>query len=260
MDSELIPILGSVGLNPQEARIYLTCLKWGTQDASVIASQSGLSRYDTLSVLQRLCELGFLTKFVRGKAFFTAEMPQVLLNVLKAGKLYDESRLSTFQAALPLFDVYRNPLSTRPEVSFYEGKQGIIAAYEDTLTSKTDILAIASIQDTEGRLPRYVYRYYQRRRAAGILIKAIFPDTKDARARQLHDKEELRISRLVPVDRYPFTMEMNIYDDKVAYFSPKEEMAVIVASTDIAYNMRLMFMLCWEMAHFYEDVRPKDSL
>lgn len=252
MDSELTPILTSVGLKAQEARLYLTCLKWGTQDLSTLAFQSQLSRYDALTALHRLCERGFLTKFVHGKEFFTAELPDVMLRVLDETKLYDGATLNGFRRSLPLFEKYRNPHSTRPKISFYEGKQGIMVAYEDTLTSRTDILAIASIQDTETSFPRYVPRYYQRRKAAGILIKAIFPDTEVAQARQAKDEQELRISRLIPADSYPFTNEINIYDDKVAYFSLKEELAVIIKSADIAHNMATMFTMCWEMAGHYQ--------
>jgi sugar-specific transcriptional regulator TrmB len=260
MDPELTLILTSVGLKAQEARLYLTCLKWGTQDLPTLASQAQLSRYDTLTALHLLCERGFLTKFVHGKEFFTAELPDVMLRVLEETQLYDRTTLNNFRKALPFFEKYRNPHSTRPEISFYEGKQGIMVAYEDTLTSRTDILAIASIQDTETSFPHYVPRYYQRRKAAGILIKAIFPDTKAARVRQAKDEQELRVSRLIPAGNYPFTNEINIYDDKVAYFSLKEELAVIIKSADIAHNMATMFALCWELAEQHQRKLRKSRL
>ena len=70
-----------------------------------------------------------------------------------------------------------------------------------------------------------------------------------SRARQAKDKEELRISRLVPRSAYDFSsVEMNIYDDKVAYFSVKENLAIIIKSQDSAQNMRSMYEMCWKMA------------
>lgn len=255
MSSSLHDVLKGVGLNPQEARVYLTCLKLGTQDVTLISQKVGLSRYDALAVLHHLCELGFMNKFVKRKTFFMPELPEVVLGVLQHSRRLTPEAVKLFEESLPLLSAYRSPLSTRPEVSFYEGKRGIMAAYEDTLTSKTDILAIAALQETEGQMPNYVPRYYQRRKTAGVLIRAIFPDTPMSRLRQSKDFEELRESRLVPAEQYPFTMEMNIYDDKVAYFSPKEDLAVILRSADIAHNMRIMFDLCWAMAN--ASTKPK---
>jgi len=149
-----------------------------------------------------------------------------------------------------------NPSFTKPEIAFYEGSEGIIAAYEDTLTSKTEILAFASIDNTETTLPEYVQKYYKRRKAAKIPIKAIFPDTKMARARQKKDAEELRESRLLPKDLLNIEIEINVYDDKVAYFSIPEKLAIIVKSKLIAASMREMFRLCWKMAEMHDAKNP----
>lgn len=246
-------ILETIGLDPTESAVYLASLKLGTQDPAHLAKAVGLSRYDTITTLSRLTQKGFMSKCAIGKGFFTAELPSSVLKIVeeKNGKSSKPARL--LKQALPHFDNFRNPLYTRPEITFFEGKEGIIAAYEDTLTAKTDILAIASIDDTEKLFPRYVPTYYKRRKAAGIFIKAIFPDTKRAKMRQTQDQEQLRESRLVPANKYNFGLEINIYDDKVAYFSMKENLAILIKSADIAENMRNMFQLCWSMAKIYEE-------
>ena len=146
-----------------------------------------------------------------------------------------------------------NPSFTRPEIALYEGKEGIIAAYEDTLSSKTEILAMASIDDTESLFPNYVPKYYKRRKAANIIIRALFPDTKLSRARQKEDEAELRISRLLPKDMLDISIELNIYDDKVAYFSITEKLAVIVKSRMIADSMREVFEISWRMAEIHAE-------
>ena len=104
-------------------------------------------------------------------------------------------------------------------------------------------------------------KYYKRRKAAKIPIRAIFPDTKMARARQKKDTEELRESRLLPKSLLNIEIEVNIYDDKVAYFSVPERLAVIVKSKLMAASMREMFGLCWRMAEMYEaeHVNPKKT-
>lgn len=241
--------LEKVGLNACEARVYLSCLKLGVQAVDVISADAGLSSGDALVILERLHERGFLSRFATNRDFFCAEPPEVIARLLE-GKQYEQRQgIEEFRACLPLFAEFANPAFTKPEIAFYNGKEGVIAAYEDTLTSKTDILAITSIDDTESVLPEYVPRYYLRRKAAGILIRAIFPDTPMSRDRQKKDQEELRESRLVPRSFLEgFHLEYYIYDDKVAYFSIVEGIAVIVKSSFIAQGMRTVFSMLWQLA------------
>ena len=244
-------LLEDIGLNAAEAEVYLACLKLGTQDIPTLSKETKLPAFDVSVILTSLLDRGFVSKFSRGKDFFTPEQPAVLVKILENGKLRLETSISNFKKHLSHFEGYMNPSFTKPEIAFYEGKEGIIAAYEDTLTSKTEILAFASIEDTETILPEYVSKYYKRRKTAKIPIRAIFPDTKMARLRQKKDSEELRESRLLPKSLLNIEIEINIYDDKVAYFSIPERLAIIVNSKLIAASMKEMFNLCWKMADIY---------
>lgn len=244
-------LLQGIGLNPREAEVYLAALKLGTQDIATLSKETKLAAFDVSVILTNLLDRGFVSKFSREKDFFTPEEPGVVVNILENGKMKLEANISNFKKHLGYFQDYMNPSFTKPEIAFYEGAEGIVAAYEDTLTSKTEILAFASIEDTETILPEYVTKYYKRRKAAKIPIKAIFPDSKMARARQKKDAEELRESRLLPKSMLNIEIETNIYDDKVAYFSIPEKLAIIVKSKLIAASMREVFALCWKMAEIY---------
>ena len=255
-------LLESIGLNAKEAEVYLACLKLGTQDIATLSKETKLAPFDVSVILTNLLDRGFVSKFSREKDFFTPQEPGIVVNILENGKMKLEANISNFKKHLRHFEDYMNPSFTKPEIAFYEGAEGIVAAYEDTLTSKTEILAFASIDDTESILPEYVPKYYKRRKAAKIPIRAIFPDTKMARARQKKDAEELRESRLLPKSVLNIEIEINVYDDKVAYFSIPEKLAIIVKSKLIAASMREMFGLCWKVADTYAAVevkQPKSS-
>ncbi len=245
-------LLEDIGLNSKEAEVYLAALKLGTQDINTLSKETKLAPFDVSVILTSLLDRGFVSKFSREKDFFTPEEPAVVVKILENGKMRLESNISNFKKHLKHFEDYMNPSFVKPEIAFYEGAEGIVAAYEDTLTSKTEILAFASIEDTETILPEYVPKYYKRRKAAKIPIKAIFPDSKMARARQKKDGEELRESRLLPKSMLNIEIEVNIYDDKVAYFSIPERLAIIVKSKLISGSMREMFALCWKMAENYK--------
>ena len=246
-------ILEHVGLTPIEAKVYLSCLKLGTQDVSFIAKDSKISRMDAINALSNLSSKGFVSKFSHMKDFFTAEHPRTIHKILQNEHSKKHEGLLSLQKLLPGLEEFMRPGFTKPEIAFYEGKHGIIAAYEDTLAAKQEILAITSIDDTESEIGEYTKKYYKRRKAAGIKIKAIFPDSPLSRKRKSKDVEELRESRLPPAALLNLHIELNIYDDKVAYFSIQEKLAVIVKSKMIADTMRGIFNLCWMMAAMYEQ-------
>lgn len=255
-------LLQDIGLNAREAEVYLAALKLGTQDIATLSKETKLAAFDVSVILTNLLDRGFVSKFSREKDFFTPQEPEVLVNILENGKMKLEANILNFKKHLDYFQDYMNPSFTKPEIAFYEGAEGIVAAYEDTLSSKTEILAFASIDDTETILPEYVSKYYKRRKTAKIPIRAIFPDTKMARARQKKDVEELRESRLLPKSVLNIEIEINVYDDKVAYFSIPEKLAIIVKSRLIAASMREMFGLCWKVAETYSagELKPSTSV
>jgi hypothetical protein len=66
--------------------------------------------------------------------------------------------------------------------------------------------------------------------------------------RARHDKEEARESALVPIDKYYFSPEINIYDNKVMIASWKEKLGIIIESREIAEAMKTVFELAWAEA------------
>ncbi len=119
--------------------------------------------------------------------------------------------------------------------------------YEDTLSSSEEILAYASVEDIKPTLPHYFPEYYKRRAKKGIPIRAIFPDSVDARERASLDKEEMRQSLIIP-QTFGFHPEINIYDNKIMIASWREKLGVIIESSEIADAMKKIYELAWAEA------------
>ena len=120
--------------------------------------------------------------------------------------------------------------------------------YEDTLTSSEMILAYACIDDMHKALPNYFPEYYKRRAQNGIVIRGIVPKTKLALERSEHDKEEKREIAFVPADKYSFSPEINVYDNKVMIASWREKLGIIIESAEIADAMKKIYNLAWAEA------------
>jgi predicted DNA-binding transcriptional regulator len=254
----LIDSLRHLGFSDSEADIYLTCLKLGTQELSFIAREAKLPSAEVKTLLRSLLNQGFVSRYISGnREFFTAESPSVLLRITEQHKGTNDPAVDFFRSALPELEAFMKPGQARPDIAFYEGDKALIAAYEDTLTSTTEIVAVASIDDTEATLGSYVRTYYRRRKAAGIPIRAIFPDTPMSRKRQMLDAQELRESRLLPASLMHVQLEWNVYNNTVAFFSCAEKVAVLIRSKLIADAMRASFEVQWEMARLLQEKNKK---
>ena len=97
-------------------------------------------------------------------------------------------------------------------------------------------------------LPGYFPDYYHRRAKAGIFIRAIAPVTEIGIERRSHDKEEKREIAFVPKDKYYFSPEINIYDNKVMIASWREKLGIIIESAEIADAMKKIYELAWSEA------------
>lgn len=78
-----------------------------------------------------------------------------------------------------------------------------------------------------------------------IKVRVIVPDDPDTLRIVSKDKEELRESLVVPRDKFYFTTETNIYNNKILTVSWKEEFAVIIESKEITDAMKKVFELAW---------------
>ena len=136
-------------------------------------------------------------------------------------------------------------VSGRPKVRFYEGVNGLKDVYEDTLTSHEEILAYANVDQMHQTLTGYFPKYYERRTEKNISIRAIIPNSPVGRNRASEDKKEKRETELVPIEKYNFSPEINIYDNKVMIASWREKLGIIIESAEIADAMKKIYELAW---------------
>lgn len=236
----------SLGLPRKESAVYLALLELGTSTVSAVAIAARLNRTTAYDILESLNIKGLVSIVGdRKKRTYTAEHPDTLVRFFeKRAQLY-ERRAEDLGKLLPQLRGLYNEKGKRPVVRFYEGKHGLEAVYEDTLTSSEPIRAYASVHDMHAALPKYFPEYYQRRAKKGISIRAILPATPEAIERQKNDTAELRESMLVSTPQFDFSPEINLYDDKVAIMSLAEEFGVIIESKEIAEAQKVVFELAW---------------
>lgn len=254
MASELAEKLLDFGLSEKEAKVYVSLLEIGTSLVTDVAKKAGIKRSTAYVVLESLANHGLvsITEHKNIRLYTPAPPERLVQNLEEKSRRYIEL-VGIAKSVLPELKSYFAGAGPKPKIQFFEGTEGIKSAYEDTLTSGEKIRAFASIESMHATLPGFFPEYYRRRAAKGISIKAIFPDTPEARERIVKNKEEKREAILVPVDKFSFTPEINVYDNKVIFMSLKERFALVIESEELADALKKVFDLAWMGAKKYGE-------
>ncbi|MBI2355912.1 MAG: helix-turn-helix domain-containing protein [Candidatus Doudnabacteria bacterium] len=240
-------LLHKLGFSRNEARVYLAGLETGAASAQDIAAVAGLKRTTAYSVLSYLVNRGVVAKTkIKGKNRFVAEPPQRLLSLVNELE-------SGIREALPELAAIYNKQGAKPKITFYEGPNAVQKVYDDTLEEKpTEILEYNTNAYFEGKAnvdPNYI----QKRVALGIKARRLAGKGSkwDIKHRYL-DEKELSQTLVVAKEQFDPQIEVNIYNNKVAFLNYAENMSVIIESQAIAEAMRQAYELSWKGAKSLE--------
>lgn len=240
--------LQSFGFSDKEANVYIALLELGKGTVAEISRRAGINRTTGYDILDSLASKGVVN--ISGKEpkqEYAAESPASITEYLKRQALEAAERIKKSEEIVPeLTSIHA--LKNRPKIRFYEGTEGLKNVYEDTLTSTEQIRAYATIDDMHKALPNYFPEYYKRRASKGINIRGIVPKTKEGIERSGYNEEEKREIAFVPPDKYYFSPEINIYDNKVMIASWREKLGIIIESEEIADAMKKIYELAWAEA------------
>ncbi len=236
-------LLQKLGFSDNEAKVYLAALESGLSSAQNIALKAGLKRTTAYSVLSYLVNRGVMGKTkIKGKTRFVAEPPQRLLTLINELE-------SGIKQALPQLDAIYNRNDVKPKITFYEGVNAVQKIYDDTLIEKPgEILewnTNAYFENKANVDPNYI----QKRTALNIRAKRIAgKGTVWDIKHQYLDQKELSETLILPKELFNPQIEVNIYNNKVAFLNYAEDMSIIIESKPIADAMRQAYNLSWQGA------------
>ncbi|HCI03460.1 MAG: helix-turn-helix domain-containing protein [Candidatus Peribacteraceae bacterium] len=248
-------LLKSFRLTAKETKIFMKVLELGSQPASNVARVCEMPRNTVRSILDGLVKKGLMVKTRRANTqYYSTERKENLIRALKHKKVRMDEEIDR---QIDLLEVYGEELSarhwakSRPKITFYEGTDGLEKVYEDTLTARTGLKSWASTDDMLEAMPEYFKTYFKRRTGNGIPMRSIHPDTESAKDITNRNESELRDSAIVPADKYYWTPEIQVYNNKVNIASWKDKLGIIIESEEIADAMRAFFDLSFEAAEKY---------
>jgi sugar-specific transcriptional regulator TrmB len=234
-------LLKTLGFSQNQSQIYLSTLELDQASAQVIARHANLPRTSVYSILEKLIERGVVGKtLAQNKTKFVAEPPRKLLFLLEQMK-------NELELALPELEARFNTHKTKPKIIFYEGADAIQKVYDDTLEEKPEEILE---WNTDAYFDFQKYKvdpvYIVKRMDLNIKAKRIAGEKSKWDTKHKHyDDSELSKTIIVPRNIFWPGIEVNIYNNKVAFLNYDEQMSLIIESKAIADAMRQAYYLSW---------------
>lgn len=238
-------LLTELGLSHNEIIVYTTllCLPEATLPTLVI--ESGLARTLLYYLIEHLQSFGLVRSYKREKkTWYQAEAPERLHEIARQ-RLEQAERQKTMlvDVVASLSGVYRLA-QNKPGVRFFEGHDGVVAAYEELLDLKQPIDSIEDKGEMATFIPDYFPRFIKRRVKLGIFNRVIAPSTNPINSTSV---KEMRETRLVPLGQFPFGMDIKIAGNTVLMVTLEAGQAIAIRIDHplIAANMKILFNFLW---------------
>lgn len=248
-------IARSFALSEAERRVFARLVELGIQPASYLAKSCDMPRNTVRGILDGLVRKGLLVVSRRGNAqLYAVERKEALIQSLTLRKESIEQEIAAQIAVIERHGDSLAPktIAGRPRITFYDGYKGLERVYEDTLSATAGLRSWGSFDANQEALPKYFRTYYKRRAARGIHMRSIHPDSELSKRHKANDAKELRECRLVPMHKFNWTPEIQMYDNKVNIVSWRDKIGIIIESQEIADALKSVFDLSFEAAAAFE--------
>lgn len=249
--------LKSIGLTETESTLYELLLKLGEVPANEVVRESKLKRPTVYKALYSLEKKGLVSQKDKNKKIhFQPAPPAKLLEMADSQYSSLERARENLTSLMPSLTSAYTLSTERPVIRTYEGVEGLKKAHmNEILSEKKEILAYVRINEKiDKSLDEFWEKYYSYRIKNQISVRSIAPNTKEGIEYKKADKEQLRQTRLIPLEKFPIDIEKNIVGNKVAFFSTYEGKFIItiIENKAIADAERAAFELAWQAAEHYD--------
>lgn len=177
-NDQLLGILEEIGLNENEAKVYLAALNLGSTTVLKLAQAAEIKRPTVYTVVESLKQKGLMAIEVKGfKKKYVAEDPKKLEAVLDAKK-------KKFATLLPQFSTLYNLDGSAGAIKYYEGLEAIKGVYENLIRDVRrgeDYLVLSNVEEWVSHDKEHFTEFLYRRAQLPIKIRMLWQDSSLAR-------------------------------------------------------------------------------
>ncbi len=258
-------IFSSLGLAPEEAKIYAVLLETGPIHAGALAKKIGVPRSSLYGFLRRLQDHNLVVEGQKaGIKTFSAETPEKINLLFRQRQEALAKSQNDFKALLPDLAQKKSGRLVTPKVQLFEGAEGLKNALKDMLLYyDMETLALWPIQSMIDILSPDFFRYLNKERIKNNLYtRAIWPETKSVSISEhpyLGTGEEFKRNIRTAPTGMDFSMGYWIYGNRAVFISSrKESFGFIIESEELIEMLKSQFEIVWQLSKPLK-ASPQDS-
>lgn len=256
MEKHFYDILEDLGLSEDEASVYEALLELGQSVVSPIAALAKVNRTSCYNILESLVQKKMVSKAkFRGKHSYSVDDPMRIILNLEEEKKQLEMTLQKAKAFQPELTRRYTQKHIKPIIKYVEGFEGIKELYEDSLQCVDKIQGVraySSPRDLKTDLAEYADQYFAERTRRSIPIRTMVPDNEHGKELKKVAHKFMRTVRLIPKEKFDFSPEIYLYDNKFTVMSFKEKFGFLIESKEIVDALKTAWDLAWERAEEYD--------
>ncbi len=252
--TEYEELLKKAGFDEKETKVYLAALELRSAPASAIARKAGIVRSTCYGILEDLVLKGLASKTEKagGILKFNLENPELLRTYIESKKSNLDLISQEIERMLPELKKLQKESLFKPEVEYFEGKEGIKAAYESIMPdarrmakAKIPLLIHGATQPLLDAWPEFP-QYALKRQKTGLITKMLVWVKKLPEPMKGIQQKYYQI-RYLP-EKYAYPGGTNILDNKILFVEFDNNFTVIVKNKPLTQMMRVFFEYMWDHA------------
>jgi sugar-specific transcriptional regulator TrmB len=244
-------ILIEAGLSEEQALVYGHLLDRGPQKASALSKWLGIKRGLVYKVLEQLETMNLVEKKggVGTVASFSPLHPSHLLEMIESRAKSILLTKETLTYSLGSLASKFNLLTGKPNVQFYEGKEGVQKVLDDTLNTDGEVLTYLDIEIVEKYFKDINDSYVTKREKKGIKKRILVIDNEYSndlfKKRHVSDPEFFSVTdlRMVKTPLQGIEGAIQIYNNKIGIITISKDnlISIIIEDARIHQLFKSMF-------------------
>lgn len=240
-----------LGLTEGEIKVYQALLEGGPLSAGHIIKITGLKKGDAYNKLYDLIQKELIEEYEeKKKKHFRLKDPR-RLDEITAGQYQTALQAKReIEAILPGVLSAYTLTHHKPGIVMFEGEEAQRRILEDSLTAEGDILQYVDLESVLNLYPGVNREFARRRAKLGKRKRIILPDNQVSRDYANKADPAITEIRLIQYQLPRFSTVMQIYNNKISYFTlkPDSMIGVIIEDPLISLMHRAYFEFMWQQA------------
>lgn len=236
-----------LGIAQKDYEIFLLLNELGALPAAAVATRLHINRTTAFSALKRLISKGIVFEVPSTPAtLFAAIEPQQIVEKAEREIKKQTRELSVLSLFAKELTRKRGRGAALPQLSFYEGEEGVIALFEKTLSLGKEQSAFLTIEHIPKKILQYLtHDYISQKKKKKVFSRVLVPHSERAQKYASLDEAGNRETRFIP-DETAFETEILITEKSIALFDFRGPIGVYIESEALAKTLKSVFDLLWE--------------